>query len=206
MLVLLKAILVGLCASAPLGPVVAFVIQRTLTGGRRAGLSAGAGSATVDTLYAAVAVFALAVVQAFIDKNNLILMIGGGSLMIAIGLTMALKKPRRSPKSNEKIEKAKLSEHNFFPAVVLALSNPGAIMLMFGLMLAFKVDTDQDKLLTVAGVAIGAFGWWFFLTWITNKFGSRLKFRGLLLLNRLLGAAVAVFGVWMIVKGIMKIC
>lgn len=126
--------------------------------------------------------------------------------MIAIGMFMAFKKPRRSPKSNEKIEKAKLSEHNFLPAAVLALSNPGAIMLMFGLMLAFKVDTDKDKLLTVTGVAIGALGWWFFLTWITNKFGSKLKFKGLLLLNRLLGAAVAVFGVWMIVKGIMKIC
>jgi len=204
MLVLLKAILVGLCASAPLGPVLAFVIQRSLTNGPEAGLKAGAGSATVDTLYAIVAVFFLAVVQAFIDKNNLLLMLGGGIVMIIIGTCMALKKPRPDSKNAKRAQKAAENERNFLPAALLALSNPGAVMLMFGLMLAFNVDTDHDKLLTVIGVAAGAFGWWAFLNWLISKFGTRIDLKILVTINRLLGAGVVIFGLWMIVKGIIN--
>ena len=42
-----------------------------------------------------------------------------------------------------------------------------------------------------AGAAI----WWFAITWMVNKLGSRFDVRGIWLLNRIIGSAVMLFGI-----------
>ena len=63
---IIKAFIVGICASAPIGPIAILVIQKSLSGGHKAGFIAGLGACVVDTIYAVAAIFALAVVQEFI--------------------------------------------------------------------------------------------------------------------------------------------
>ena len=58
---ILKAFLVGLCASAPLGPMAILVLQKSLSGGHRAGFFTGLGATFTDTLYSVIAIFALAI-------------------------------------------------------------------------------------------------------------------------------------------------
>lgn len=195
-----KALLVGICASAPLGPVVLYVIQNTLNHGRNAGTVSGLGSAVVDTLYAAVAVFALAAVQNFITDNNSVLMIVGGGIIAVIGLIMAFRAKIREKKKDGKVSVA-------YPvrAALMALSNPGALALMFGLMALFKVNTESEKLITVIGVAVGASIFWIGLAWFIDKLGNRLNMRTIFLVNRIFGAVVAVFGIWMLINGIITL-
>lgn len=194
-----KAFLVGICASAPLGPVVLYVIQNTLNHGRNAGTVSGLGSAVVDTFYAAVAVFALAVVQDFLDNNNALLMVVGGGIIAVIGLFMAFRARIRDRKCDGKVSVA-------YPvrAALMALSNPGALALMFGLMALFNVNTDSEKLITVAGVAVGATLFWISLAWFVDKIGNRLNIHTLLIVNRIVGGVVAVFGTWMLINGIIS--
>ncbi|MBO7510938.1 MAG: hypothetical protein J6T35_07120, partial [Bacteroidales bacterium] len=68
-LIILKGIFIGICCSAPLGPIAIFVMQNTLGKGRRAGMSAAMGSTVVDTIFAAIAVFSLSLVQGMIDQH-----------------------------------------------------------------------------------------------------------------------------------------
>lgn len=196
----LKAILLGICASAPLGPICALVIQKTLNHGKRAGIATGMGSALADTLFAAIAVFAVAAVQEFIESNNGVLMICGGAIVIGLGIAMALKKNMGRERKMDKVS-AKFPAQAF----VMALSNPGALALMFGLMLVFKVDGSNEKLMTVLGVAAGAVLWWIAFATLIDRLGKKLNPRHLLLVNRIFGILVIAFGAWMTAKGLFEV-
>ena len=60
---MLKGFLVGICASAPIGPIAILVVQKSLSMGHKAGFVSGLGASVVDTLYASIAIFALAFAQ-----------------------------------------------------------------------------------------------------------------------------------------------
>ena len=64
MIEILKALLVGLIAGIPVGPILVLVAQRTLCHGRRAGAMVGLGAATGDMLFAAVGLLGCAVLLA----------------------------------------------------------------------------------------------------------------------------------------------
>lgn len=199
----LKAVLVGACASATLGPVLVLILQKTLTYGKRAGVAAGLGSAAVDTLYACVAVFAVTAVQAFIDKNSSVIMIVGGAAIVAVGVFMALRK--KFPSRKEK-EQNRVSAGHPVEAALLALSNPGALALMFGLMILFKIDSAESyKILLIVGVSAGAVLWWVVFSTIADKLGQRIDMNALLKINRLIGWAVVIFGAVMTIKGIIQL-
>ena len=66
LLALLKGILVGICASIPLGPVGVICVQQTVNRGRRAGFASGYGAALADTLFATFAFLSLSVILDFI--------------------------------------------------------------------------------------------------------------------------------------------
>lgn len=196
----LKAILVGICASAPLGPVCALVIQKTVTHGRRAGFVTGLGSSLADTMFAAVAVFAVAAVQKFIEDNNTALSIIGGAIVIMIGLSMIFRK-----QMERKGRTGQVSARFSAQAFLMALSNPGALAMMFAMMLLFGVDGSCDKLVTICGVATGSVIWWTFVAFVIDKVGHNLNVRNMLLLNRVVGIFVMAFGAWMTVRGIINL-
>ena len=50
----LKALLVGVIAALPVGPIFVMVLQRTLCHGRKAGVVVGLGAATADAIFATV--------------------------------------------------------------------------------------------------------------------------------------------------------
>lgn len=78
LLALLKGILVGICASIPLGPVGVICVQQTVNRGRRAGFASGYGAALADTLFATVAFLSLSVILDFIEEHRQIIQVGGG--------------------------------------------------------------------------------------------------------------------------------
>jgi len=77
----LKAILIGLGASIPLGPLGIMCIQKTLSKGRWAGFSVGLGSTVADTFYATIALLSVTFISDFLDRNtDWVMLIGGISL------------------------------------------------------------------------------------------------------------------------------
>lgn len=100
----LKAFVVGVAASVPIGPIAILVIQKTLSKGFKPGFITSLGSTVVDTIFAIVAMFALSFVQAFIEGNSIPIFIIGGIIVIILGLSMSLSDPFR------KMQKAKDKE------------------------------------------------------------------------------------------------
>lgn len=84
-LLILKGLLVGIIASAPMGPVGVLCIQRTLQKGRSYGIVTGAGAALSDIFYALMTGFGMSFVMDFIDnEQNIFWLKLIGSVMLFI--------------------------------------------------------------------------------------------------------------------------
>ena len=84
-LLILKGLLVGIIASAPMGPVGVLCIQRTIQKGRNYGIVTGAGAALSDIIYALMTGLGMSFVMDFIDnKDNVFWLKLLGSVMLFI--------------------------------------------------------------------------------------------------------------------------
>ena len=76
-----KGMLIGMIASAPMGPVGILCVQRTLNKGRGYGFATGLGAAVSDIIYAGITGFGMAFVMDFVnnDQNKFYLQIIGSA-------------------------------------------------------------------------------------------------------------------------------
>ena len=83
-----KGMMIGVIASAPMGPVGILCVQRTLNKGRWYGLATGVGAAASDIIYAGFAGFGMSFVMDFItnDQNRFYLQIVGSVMLLCFGL------------------------------------------------------------------------------------------------------------------------
>lgn len=208
---ILKAILVGFAASVPIGPIAILVIQKTLCKGFKPGFVTSMGATLVDTLFAIVAVFALAYVQDFIWGNPIPIFVGGGLIVFFMGLSMAISNPFRKVGRESKVAsvKADVSVTDFLTACVMGLSNPGAIAVMFALMAFFGIADQKAGDLSffpiILGIAAGSVLYWLPLTFFLDKFRKQFNMRTMIWVNRIMGVVVMIIGLASIAEGIMKI-
>ena len=159
---MLKGFLVGMCASAPIGPIAILVVQKSLSKGHKAGFISGLGASVVDTLYAFIAIFALAFAQKFIDEHQNAILLVGGIVLAIVGLTMAFSDPFRKMKDDGD---SSVSPRDFGQAVAMGLSNPMAIFVMFTLFAFFGLANDAPHNWRVTpiilSVSAGSVTYWF---------------------------------------------
>lgn len=208
---LLKAIVVGVAASAPVGPIAIMVIQRTLCHGFKPGFVTALGATVVDTLYAVIAMFALTYVQNFIEGNSIPIFIGGGLIVIALGLSMSLSNPFRKmgQSSGKTVRHSDVTVTDFLTACAMGLSNPGAIAVMLALMAFFGIGAEKPAdwsfFPIILGIAGGSVLYWLAITCLLNKFRKQFNMRTLLWINRITGAIVVILGIATLSEGIMRI-
>ena len=79
--------MIGVIASAPMGPVGILCVQRTLNKGRRFGFATGLGAAASDIIYAAFAGYGMSFVMDFItnDQNRFYLQMAGSIMLLCFG-------------------------------------------------------------------------------------------------------------------------
>ena len=204
----LKGFLVGVCASAPMGPIAILVVQKTLSKGQRAGFFTGLGASVVDTIYALIAIFALAFAQSFIHAHENIIYLVGGSILVGIGLSMALSNPfRRRKKAEEK--KSSFSSTDFLQAIAMGISNPMAIFVIFALFGFVGITNDDPTSWNVApiilSVSAGTVCYWLFLSWALSHFRDKFSLRTILWLSRVMGAIVVIIGLVLVGKGLFNV-
>lgn len=206
MLDILKGLLIGICASVPLGPIAILVLQKSLSEGHRAGFMAGLGACLVDTLYAVIAMFALAFAESFIEDHRILIMLGGGIIVILLGCSMAFKDPFR--KMKEEHQTPSYSLKDFFQAVIMGISNPGAIFVIFALFAFFGIQLEPHDfrvapiLLSLSG---GSALYWFLFSWAFSRFRKNFKLSTLLWLNRAAGVIVIIIGIALVAEGVLDI-
>lgn len=202
---LLKAFLIGICASAPMGPTAIFILQVTLGKGRKPGFIASLGSTTMDTIYSAAAVFALAVVSNFIEGHQNLILIAGGLIVAAVGYSVAFRDPFRKL---EPEEEAGGSVRDYLRAVALALSNPSAIFVMLALFAFFDVDVSAHNFSVapiVLAVCAGTIAWWTFFTALFGSIRKKFKIGILIWINRIAGCVICLIGLVLVVKGLINV-
>lgn len=204
----LKGFLVGICASAPMGPIAILVVQKTLSKGQRAGFFTGLGASVVDTIYALIAIFALAFAQSFIHAHENIIYLAGGTILVGIGLSMALSNPfRRRKKAEEK--KSSFSSTDFLQAIAMGVSNPMAIFVIFALFGFVGITNDDPTSWNVApiilSVSAGTVCYWLFLSWALSHFRDKFSLRTILWLSRVMGAIVVIIGLVLVGKGLFNV-
>ena len=202
-----KSFLTGICAAAPAGPVAAMVAQRTLSGGRKAGLACGAGSAMADTLFAAVGLLTIGLVKDLVDRYAGWLCLCGGALLLAIGVVMALSpnkgvgdRAMRVPAGKKTL--AGYALQTFFSAI----ANPAALGVMMVLLAFYGLDaTTVPVWLALPLVFAGEFCWWTVMTSVFLKLECALSAGSVSRAMKALGVAVAIFGAALLVKGLITL-
>lgn len=203
---ILKGFIIGICASVPLGPIAILVIQKSLSEGHKAGFLAGLGACLVDTLFAVIAIFALAIAETFIENYRTLIMVGGGIIVTLLGCSMAFKDPFRKMKKDD--TSPSYSMKDFFQAVFMGISNPGAILVIFALFAFFGIQLEPHDfrvaplLLAVSG---GSALYWFGFSWVFSKMRRNFKLSTILWINRITGIIVTIIGISLLTEGVMEV-
>lgn len=205
---ILKAFLIGICASAPIGPIAILVIQKSLSKGHKAGFITGMGACLVDTLFSIIAIFFLAIAQKFLNDNKELILIAGGAVVAVLGIFMTRSDPFRKMKADSYSSSVMMKD--FMQAIVMGLSNPGAILVIFGLFAFFGIGASgepNDWKLTpiIISVSLGAAAYWFVFTGILSHFRKKFKISSLLWISRLTGIIVIIIGLALLGEGLFRV-
>lgn len=204
-----KGILIGLMASAPMGPVGVLCIQRTLNKGRWYGFITGIGACVSDIIYALFTGFGMSFVMNFVgnEHNRFILQISGSVVLLLFGIYCYRSNPTKNMHKSNKNQKGTLA-HNGITAFLVTLSNPLIIFLFIFLFAQFAfVVNDRPFEMTVgyASIILGALLWWFGLTWLIDKVRGKFDNYGIVLINRVVGCIVVIFSVIMLLGTVFNL-
>lgn len=190
-----RALVIGFIVAAPVGPVNLVCIHRTLRHGRINGFLVGMGGATADGLFALVAAFGLTAVSDFLLAHDFWLRLGGGIFLIILGLRTFRDVP---------VDRVDPSESRNLPGAIagtflLTITNPVTILgfaaVFAGAGLVTGTVVLGDASIVVAGVFAGSTLWWFCLSMFIGMLHGRLDRSKLVLINRISGVLIFIFGI-----------
>lgn len=190
---IVKGLLIGVVASAPMGPVGVLCVQRTLNKGRWYGFVTGLGAALSDIIYALVTGFGMSFVVGIIENehNLFYLQLAGSIMLFVFGYYTFRSNPAKVVRPTSANRGTLV--HNFVTGFLVTFSNPLIIFLFIALFARFAFIVPEhvvEQLLGYVSVIVGAVAWWFILTYFVDKVRSRFNLRGLRKLNRIIGAVV----------------
>lgn len=202
----IKGLVVGILASAPMGPVGVLCIQRTLNKGRWYGLVTGLGATLSDILYAVITGLGMSFVVEFIQqpRTMYILQLAGSIMLFGFGWYTFHTKPTLRPPSKNK---GTLMQ-NFGTGFLVTLSNPLIIFLFMALFARFTFvvpEHEWQQALGYLSIVLGAVLWWCGLTYVVDKLRNTFDLNRIGLINRLIGGivmAVSVLGLFSTLLGL----
>lgn len=200
-----RMLIIGVAVAAPVGAMGILCIQRTLSGGWRAGLATGAGIATADAAFAAVAAFGITAISELLIGFQIPLRILGGLGLLWLGWRALRSRPR-----NDVVASATPPRRGrlYSSAVGLTLTNPMTIMAFAAIFAGagLVAQPGMASAVTVTlGVAAGSLLWWLALVtgvWAVRHAVSPQVVR---VINRISGGALIGFGLLALVSGIMSL-
>ena len=193
----IKGLIVGILASAPMGPVGVLTIQRTLNKGRWYGMVTGLGAAVSDIIYAAISLLGMSFVMEIIEnpRNMFWFKVIGGILLMFFGIYTYLSNPTNNLRPANP-NKGSLW-HNGITGFLVTFSNPLIILLFIALMARFEFVVPEhywEQGLGYVAIFAGALLWWFGLTYIIDKVRTKFQVSTICLINRIIGSIVIVAG------------
>ena len=193
-----KGILIGVIASAPMGPVGILCIQRTLNKGRWYGFVTGIGAACSDIVYALFTGLGMSFVMDFVNnsQNKFILQILGSVMLLIFGIYCFKSNPTKN--MHQSSNKQGTLTHNAITAFLVTLSNPLIVFLFMATFAQFAFvvpDMPIEMGVGYLSIVFGALLWWFGLTWLIDKVRGKFDTNGILIINKVIGSVVIIFSV-----------
>ncbi len=191
---ILKGMLIGIIASAPMGPVGVLCVQRTLNKGRWQGFATGVGAAISDIIYATLTGLGMHFLLNFITQPTpmYVLKVAGSVVLLVFGIYCFFSKPKPVRLINRQNMSFFFNAHTAF---WITFANPLIIFLFIAAMaqLSFVVHGHPLEM-TIGYISIfgGALLWWFGLTWLVDKVKERFSDDGIVIINRVIGTMVIV--------------
>lgn len=190
-----KGFIIGLSLAVVIGPIAILCMQQTLVHGFYAGIACGLGVATADGLYGAVAGLGLSFITDILQAYQFWLQLGGGLLLCYLGITTF----RRTIVATETEPTATRLINMYLSTCVLTLSNPMTLIPLSALLATLEVSTTIDRSLLIAllfaGFFCGSLIWWIVLTTAITLFKKRISASTLVLINRIAGIIIFMFGI-----------
>ncbi|MBQ9645892.1 MAG: LysE family transporter [Prevotella sp.] len=190
-----KGMLIGVIASAPMGPVGVLCVQRTLNKGRWYGFVTGCGAALSDIIYAGITGLGMSLVVDFVDdkQHRFYLQIIGSLMLLAFGCYTYRTDPTKNMHKSGH-QKGTLM-HNGLTAFLVTLSNPLIIFLFLALYAQFAFVISDHPFEMVVGflsIVAGALLWWWGLTWLVDTIRAKFDENGIRIINQVIGVAVII--------------
>ncbi len=204
---IINGLIIGILLSAPMGPIGALCIQRTLNKGRWAGFFTGLGASVSDLIYALLTGLGMSFIIDFIEANQDILQIIGSLLLVVFAIYLIRKNPVAMINPNGEIKNT--FAQDFATGLMLTFSNPLIIFLIIGLFARFNfIDPTLNQYVQIIGfVAIfaGALLWWLMITFFVSKVRNHFNVRSIWLINRILGFIIFIMSVIGFIFGVYNV-
>ncbi len=205
MTLVLWGIAFGLAASAPLGPINFLCIRHALRFGFWGGVLTGVGSALGDAVFAAAAASGMSVIAAFMARYAVWLQLFAGLFLIAMGIHTLRQKVSASDVSGDAGPVTTGHLAVVLSTLVLTLTNPFTLTGFISM-----IASVSDRLaaspgylavtVLVLSVFAGSMLWWVFLSKLVTALRDRLTAERVGLLNRITGAAIVLFGLFVLAR------
>lgn len=190
-----KSLFLGLAIAAPLGPIGALCINRTLERGFAAGVAGGLGTALADGVYAALAALGFAAFSNVLGMIDTPLRLVGGAFMLWLGWKSMTPKPPGSA--------ATISARDLFGTIaatfLLTITNPMTILSFAAIFAGLGLASETggiDAALVVTGVFAGSMLWWVTLSGGVALARHRVPETFAVWVSRLSGIVLIGFGLW----------
>lgn len=193
-----KGLFIGLAIAAPIGPMGALCIQRTLAGGFWAGVAGGLGTALADLTFATGAALGFAVFQDLVERIALPLGLIGGAFLMGLAWRGWPRGQADEPVA-AKIPEARSLWRTTLVTYGLTITNPPTILLFAAIFAGLGLAQTGSGLAIaalVAGVFLGSIGWWAFLSGLVAAAHHRLPPAFALWTARVSSLTMAGFGLW----------
>ncbi len=197
-----RMVVIGIVVAAPVGAMGVLCIQRVLAHGWRAGMATGAGIATADAAYAALAAFGVTAVSQWMVDYQAQFRIVGGVGLIWLGWRAVRTPPAHAAAST--VDSPRLGVL-YSSAVGLTLTNPMTIMafaaIFAGAGLVAQAGTGSALVVTI-GVACGSLAWWLALSTGVWAVRHTVSDKAMVIVNRVSGGVLMLFGGLALIAGV----
>ena len=205
---ILKGVLIGILASAPMGPVGILCVQRTINKGRWYGFVTGVGATASDLIYALITGVGMTFVMDLVNdaSTRFFLQITGSLMLLGFGIYSFRSNPTKNMHRSSKT-KGTLT-HNFITAFLVTLSNPLIILLFMAAFaqLAFIIpDHPIEMVIGYISIMGGALLWWYGLSWLIDKIRSKFEDYGIVIINKIIGSLVILFSVIVLIGTVFNL-
>lgn len=189
-----KGLIVGFCLAAPVGPIAAICVQRTISKRWISGVLSGMGAAVADAVYGAVAAFGATIISEFLITERQWLQRIGGAILILLGLRLIFftKLEERKNGANRGLV------GDFMSTFVLTLTNPMTFVAFAAIFTTMGIGAVRGhSILTaelVGGVFLGSALWWLILCGGAYLVRNHFDFKKLNTINKATGVFVIAVG------------